>query len=105
MEYAVTTNDSYSIKIGATGVEDVLQCVRVILGIIEGTVFLDRRLGIRSEVIDEPQNKIDELYQEIYEKIEKYEPRAEVTSIKIKAGNTEGKTSIIVGVRVDEELI
>lgn len=105
MEYTITTNEQSNIKIGAEGIEDVLQCVRMLLGIVEGTVFLDRRLGLSPEVIDEPLNKIDKLHEEIYRKIEKYEPRAEITSIKIKTNNLEGKARIVVGVRINEEYL
>lgn len=105
MEYTITTNEQSNIKIGAEGIEDVLQCVRMLLGIVEGTVFLDRRLGLSPEVIDEPLNKIDKLHEEIYRKIEKYEPRAEITSIKVKTNNLEGKARIVVGVRINEEYL
>lgn len=105
MEYTITTNDNEDIKVGAEGVEDILQCIRMVLGIIEGTVFLDRRLGISAEIIDDPLNRMDKLHEEIYQKIEEYEPRAEVTSIKIKTDNLEGKANIVVGVRIDEEYI
>lgn len=105
MEYIISTNDNEDIKVGVEGVEDILQCIRIILGTIEGTVFLDRRFGISPEIIDEPLNKIEMLNEEIYKKIEEYEPRAEVTSIKIKTDNLEGKANIIVGVRIDEEYL
>ncbi|MGJ0848253.1 hypothetical protein ACR77J_16295 [Tissierella praeacuta] len=105
MEYIITTNEDADIKIGIEGVEDILQCGRMILGIIEGTVFLDRELGISSEVIDEPLNRIDRLYEEIYRKIEGYEPRLKVTSIKTKTDNLKGKINLIVGVKINEEYL
>lgn len=105
MEYIVTTNDNSSIEIGAEGINDILQCVRMVLGILEGTVFLDRRLGISSEVIDQPLNRMDKLNEEVYKKIEGYEPRVEVTSIKTKTDNLKGKGSIFVGVRILEEYL
>lgn len=105
MEYIVTSNGNNNLVIGAKGIEDVLQCIQMILGIIEGTVFLDRKLGISSEITDNTLNRMDKLHEEIYRKIEKYEPRAEITSIKIKTDNLEGKSNIVVGVRVDEEYL
>lgn len=105
MEYTIETNEKTYIKVGAEGIEDILQCVRMILGIIEGTVFLDRRFGISSEVIDEPLSKMDKLHEEIYQKIEEFEPRVEITSIKIKTDNSDGRASIVVGVKVNEEYI
>ncbi len=105
MEYIISTNDNKDIKVGVEGIEDILQCIRIILGTIEGTVFLDRRFGISPEIIDEPLNKMDRLNEEIYKKIGEYEPRAEVTSIKIKTDNLVGKANIIVGVRIDEEYL
>lgn len=105
MEYIVTSNENNNLVIGAKGIEDVLQCIQMILGIIEGTVFLDRKFGISSEIVDNPLNRMDKLHEEIYRKIEEYEPRAEVTSIKIKTDNLEGKSNIVVGVRVDEEYL
>jgi len=105
MEYIVTSNERNNIVIGAEGIEDILQCVQMILGIIEGTVFLDRKLGISSEIIDNPLNRMDKLHEEIYRKIEEYEPRVEVVSIKIKTDNLEGESNIAVGVRIDEEYL
>lgn len=105
MEYIVTTNKPIDIKIGAEGVEDILQCIQMVLGTIEGSVPLDRRFGISSTIIDEPLNRMDKLHEEIYRKIEEYEPRADITSIKVKIDNAEGKASIVVGVRIDEEYL
>ena len=105
MEYIITTDDKEDIKIGVEGIEDILQCLRMLLGIIEGKVFLDRRLGISSEVIDGPLNKMNKCHEEIYQKIEEFEPRVEITSIKINTDNLEGRATIAVGVKMNEEYI
>lgn len=105
MEYTISTNDPTEIKVGAKGIEDILQCVRTILGTIEGSVPLDRRFGISSDAIDEPLNRMDRIYEEIYRKVETYEPRVNITSIKVKTDNAEGKANIIVGVRINEEYL
>lgn len=100
--YVISSGSKEEINFEASGIEEILQNVRMILGTIEGTVPLDRRFGITGDIIDSPTNRIDKLNQEVFEKIEKYEPRAKVTSIKTETNNLNGRASIVVGVKIDE---
>lgn len=105
MMYKVSSDEKSNINYGAKGVEEILQNVRMLLGTIQGEVFLDRKLGISEEVVDSPTSKIDRLNQEVFEKIEMYEPRAKLTSINTETNNLSGKVSIVVGVKIDEDYI
>ena len=79
----VNMADSGSITIGAAGVAEVLQNVRVILSTRVGTVPFDRDFGVSWDMVDlpEPQARA-ELVAEIFDKVHQYEPRATVTRVE-----------------------
>lgn len=103
--YVVSSNSKDAINLEASGIEEILQNIRMILGTIKGTVPLDRRFGISDDIIDKPTNRTDRLNQEVFESIERNEPRAKVVSITTKTDNSNGKVSIVVGVKINEKLI
>ena len=103
--YTVSSNEDNKINLEAQGIEEILQNVRMILGTIEGEVPLDRRFGLSGNIIDSPTNRIDKLNQEVFEKVEMYEPRVKVTSINAESDNLSGKVSIVVGVKINEDYI
>lgn len=105
MELVINSNENYEFKIGATGIEDIQQCLHVLLSTIEGSVFLDRELGISSELIDRPLTKLGNLNQEIFNKIGMYEPRVKVKSMQITSNNSDGKAIIRLEVEILEEYI
>ena len=39
------TGEPQDISLGATGLDDIRQCLHTLMGTIKGTVFLDRDLG------------------------------------------------------------
>lgn len=70
------------IIIGATGINEIIQNVRMILLTIKGTVFLDRGFGLNPDLIDMPQMQATFRYrEEIINQIERYEPRVNVLEI------------------------
>lgn len=105
MNLVINSNDNYAFKIGATGIEDIQQCLHVLLSTIEGSVFLDRELGISPELIDSPLTKLGKLNQEIFNKIGMYEPRVKVKDIKITSNNSNGKAIIRLEVEILEEYL
>lgn len=75
-------NDVPGIIIGATGVNEIIQNVRMILSTIKGTVYLDRDFGLNPDLIDMPQMQAAFKYrEEIINQIERYEPRVNVLEI------------------------
>ena len=104
MEVLVSTeNDVF--EIGVTGKDDIIQCVQVLLNTIKGTVFLDRSLGVDSDIVDQPLTDMAKLYKTIYEKIEKDEPRVNVKNIEIVKDNLKGKAVIELLIDIDEEYL
>lgn len=105
MNLVINSSDNYAFKIGAIGIEDIQQCLHVLLSTIEGSIFLDRELGISSELIDSPLTKLGNLNQEIFNKIGMYEPRVKVKDIKITGNNSNGKAIIRLEVEILEEYL
>lgn len=76
MIYEVTATSS-KIHFGATGVEEVLQNVLMIITTPIFSVPLDRTFGIDFSLLDTPiPVAMARIQAEIYAKIRKYEPRA-----------------------------
>lgn len=62
--------------------EEVAQNIAMILGTLKGSVLTDREFGISATLIDLPMPAaMAALEAEILDAIEKYEPRAKITSI------------------------
>ena len=84
MEYVVIGNQG-KINFGATGVEEVLQNVRMILTTPIFTVPLDREFGVDYSMLDMPMETAQALLRaEIYAKIRRYEPRATITDVSFE---------------------
>lgn len=105
MHYTVSTQGNSPIEIGATGLADIIQCLRTLLCTIQGTVFLDRKLGLSVDMIDEPVTDLSKIHQFVYEAIEEYEPRVEVLGVKQKFDNEEGKAFFEVLLDIDEKYL
>ena len=77
-----TGHDAPGITIGATGVNEIIQNVRMILSTIKGSLYLDRDFGLNPDLIDMPQMQAAFKYrEEIINQIERYEPRVNVLEI------------------------
>lgn len=63
--------------------EDVKRCLQTLFSVMEGTQPLDREFGIRMNlIVDYPLNVAKNMLAlEIYEKVEKYEPRVMMDTI------------------------
>jgi len=89
-----------------TTAEEVAQNIRMILGTLKGSVLTDREFGISATLIDRPMPlAIAAMRAEIFDAIEKYEPRAKVTSIEFsqKADTMAGQLIPIVKFEVINE--
>lgn len=66
----------------AEEVGDVALCLQTLYGSETGEQVLDREFGLDADILDLPMSTAAALItQEIIEKTEKYEPRAEVLSV------------------------
>ena len=73
-----------------TTVEEVLQNVRTILTTVKGSAPLDRDFGIDGSYVDAPMPVAKaKLASEIMSAVQKYEPRATITSVDF-TGEMEG---------------
>lgn len=105
MEFWINDDSDDHVSFGATGVDDIVQCVKTLLATIKGTVWMDRELGIDIRIIDTPLNRLPLTNQEIYNLIEFNEPRVIVKDIKHKVDNLNAKASTSVLIKIKDEFI
>jgi phage baseplate assembly protein W len=75
--------DNAPVVIGATGMEDIVQCLRVIARTVHYSVPLDRGFAATGAYIDSPLPQATAArIAALTEAIERYEPRVRVTSIR-----------------------
>lgn len=75
---------------------EIVRCLETLYGTETGEQILDRDFGISLDIIDLPMSvAVAKIAQEIIEKTEKYEPRAEVYQVK-PVGNANGELVIEV---------
>ena len=92
------------IKIGAEGLEEIIQNVRMIVGTRKGELVLDRDFGLES-MVDKPEPLAKTQFEiEVIDAIEKYEPRVKVSYIKWKEVNEDGQMAPVIGLEVVDEL-
>jgi len=74
------------VRIGLTGVEEVLQNVAVILATPKGSVPLDRDFGTSWMFLDAPTPKaLAGIRAEIIESLRRYEPRVHILAVRFEA--------------------
>jgi phage baseplate assembly protein W len=88
-----------NIRVGLTGIEEIVQNCQIILSTPKGSVPLDRDFGTSWTLIDQPTPKaMAQLRVEILGALEKYEPRVKVKEISFD-GDTNGR--LIPRVKID----
>lgn len=98
MAYQVSA-EKVPIKLGATGVESILQNIAIILRTRKGTCPMYRSFGLPCSYIGLPVASARAiLYAEIREAIEDFEPRCTVTDISFA---TDGAGNLIPTVEVE----
>jgi len=91
-----------NIDFSATGAQEVLQNVGIILATRAGTVPLDRQFGLSWNQVDDPRPiAAQQLKAEVAEAISKYEPRATVEQIEVSASGPDGRLKPTVTVSID----
>lgn len=87
----------------ATGIEEILQNITVILTTPKGSVTLDRSFGIDMSFLDLPLEISENICTtQIIEAIQDYEPRVEVTKVSYEKDHSTGILKPKVQVRINE---
>ncbi len=109
MSGVVVSGAPQPINIGATGLEEIFQNVRIILGTVRGTVPLDRPFGVSDTVLDEPlPEAVARLSGEIVGEVEKQEPRVKVISVHFLPdadGAVDGRLYPVVEIEVKDQTV
>jgi hypothetical protein len=70
------------VEIGASGVQEIVQNVAMILSTPKGSLPLDREFGTNWHFVDQPTPKaVASIRKDIVQTVSKYEPRARVREI------------------------
>lgn len=103
MAYSISAIEDREISLAPENVvEEILQNVWVILNTLEYDCPLARGLGLDAGFIDRPMEVAQALcIADIYDKIELYEPRAEVQGVTFQDNHETGKIYAIVEVEVN----
>lgn len=103
MVYSVKTNDeNLVIKLNEKDrVTSILQNVAIILGTLQRSVPMGRRIGLPGRFVDKPINVAKPMaIVEIKEAIEEYEPRAEFKNVRF-LGDVDNPCKLTAIVEVD----
>lgn len=105
MSYTVTASEPIKINLApASLIEEVLQNLSMILQTIKNTAPLYRDFGISGSYIDKPIPVAETLLiGELYEAVEKYEPRAEIVDITFERDESIGKLNPCLEVEINAE--
>lgn len=99
--------DNAPIEIGATGLADVMQCIRTIVRTLAYSVPMDRTFASAGSYIDSPlPHAVAARIAELTEAIERHEPRVTVTSIRLAAAPGEamdGRLRPVIRFRLRKE--
>ena len=105
MAYSVTASEPIKINLApATLMEEILQNLSMILQTIKNTAPLYRDFGLSGSFVDKPMPVAESLLiAEIYEAVEKYEPRAEIVNISFEKDEPAGKLYPCLEVEINAE--
>lgn len=105
MTYDVKASERVKINLApATLVEEVLQNLAMIIQTAVNSVPLYRSFGTSGAFLDKPTPAAETLIvSEIYEAVEKYEPRAEIRNIYFETDGATGKLSPCLEVVINGE--
>ena len=88
--------------LGATGLNEILQNVRVILTTRIGTVMLDRRFGLDFSFLDAPQNKAQLIMvQQMCLGLTYFEPRVTFSSIQFDIDKTTYAMNVTLAITIN----
>lgn len=101
MEYEVS-QDARPLNLYATGVEEILQNVYMILNTPKGSVTLNRKFGVDMAPLDMPIEVAKNLMtSNILEALQDFEPRATLVKVDYIQDHLSGKLQMKVSVKID----
>lgn len=84
MELWIDNFSEAGYRFGLSGIDEIVQNVKVILNTRKGSVPLDRDFGVDWSIVDKPTTMaFQKLRINIVKTIEKYEPRVKVKTVEI----------------------
>lgn len=93
--------DQIALDLGATGLNEVLQNVRIIITTRIGTVMLDRKFGLDFSFIDAPQNKAQlMMVQQLCMGLTYFEPRVTFSHIQFGINPTTYAMDVLLAVNI-----
>lgn len=103
--YTVKSGEKIKINLApATRIEEILQNLSMILQTVKESVPYYRAFGTSAAYLDKSTPAAETLIvSEIYEAVEKYEPRAEIQSIYFETDTMTGKLSPCLEVVINGE--
>ncbi len=107
MSYVIDTSQELVINLMPENVvEEILQCVSIIVATPKYSIPLDRAFGTNQSFLDKPIAIAKALIiSEIYESVGTYEPRAEVTDIEFSQDDMVGRLYPILEVNILDEYL
>ncbi len=84
-DYSYTLDRKSPFKIGAQGLESIVQNIRIILSTFTYTVPLDRGFANTANAVDSPAPKHSaRLIAQLTDALEKYEPRIKIRKLELR---------------------
>jgi hypothetical protein len=92
-----------ALNLGATGLNEVLQNVRIIVTTRIGTVMLDRKFGLEYNFLDAPQNKAQlMLVQQLCQGLTNFEPRVTFSRIQFSIDPVSYAMNVTLAVNINQ---
>lgn len=93
-----------ALDLGATGLNEILQNVRIIVNTRIGTVMLDRKFGLNYSFLDAPMNKAQLIIvQQMCLGLTQFEPRITFTGIRFSPNIVNpGEMDVMLAVHIDQ---
>jgi len=100
----LSQDEQEQFDLGATGLNEVLQNVRVIINTRIGTVMLDRRFGLDFTFLDAPMNRAQlMIVQQLCMGLTQFEPRVTFKNIKFSPSlASPGRMDVLLSVSIDK---
>lgn len=96
------TGELKKLNLLASGAEEILQNIAIIMTTPKGSVPLDRNFGIDISALDMPIELAENIFTaQIIEAVQEYEPRARVTKVTYEKDHLIGKLKPKVKVIID----
>jgi len=100
-EFSTVDTLPAEVVFGATGIQEVMQNVKMIVMTRKGTQPMDRDFGISFDFLDSPMPRVQaKAEQEIFMALRKYEPRAILKQITWNSDPMTGNVKPTVSVQV-----